>query len=72
MGLLRRQVFELPTVLAYPLFYKLVAPESSVVRKDGILSWMSGKTVRASQTTGMYVVAQGWSSMTVQYERHGP
>lgn len=40
------QVFELPTVLAYPLFYKLVAPESSVVRKDAILNWMSAKTVR--------------------------
>jgi len=40
------QVFELPTVLAYPLFYKLVAPESSVVRKDAILHWMSSKQVR--------------------------
>lgn len=42
----RLQVFELPTVLAYPLFYKLVAPESSVVRKDAILAWMAAKTVR--------------------------
>lgn len=41
------QVFELPTVLAYPLFYKLVAPESSVVRKDAILQWMSSKQVRS-------------------------
>ena len=33
-------------MLAYPLFYKLVAPESSVVRKDAIQAWMAAKNVR--------------------------
>ena len=27
------QVFELPTVLAYPLFYKLVVPDASLVSR---------------------------------------
>ena len=53
------QVFELPTVLAYPLFYKLVAPESSVVRKDAILHWMSSKQVRNSVQHLCCTVKQG-------------
>lgn len=37
------QVFELPSVLAYPLFYKLVAPEASLVSKDAMTAWIAHK-----------------------------
>lgn len=33
------QVYELPTYLAYPLFYKLVQPGESVVRPRVLLDW---------------------------------
>lgn len=39
------QVFQLPKALAYPLFYKLVAPNSSSVTRDAILSWFEEKNV---------------------------
>lgn len=39
------QVFQLPKALAYPLFYKLVAPNSSTVTRDAILSWFEEKNV---------------------------
>ena len=39
------QVFQLPKALAYPLFYKLVAPNSSSVTRDAILSWFDEKNV---------------------------
>lgn len=39
------QVFQLPKALAYPLFYKLVAPNSSTVTRDAILSWFNDKNV---------------------------
>ena len=37
------QVFELPSVLAYPLFYKLVAPEASLVSKAAMQAWVVEK-----------------------------
>ena len=43
--MLRLQVFQLPKALAYPLFYKLVAPNSSSVTRDAILSWFEEKNV---------------------------
>lgn len=39
------QVFQLPKALAYPLFYKLVAPNSSSVTRDAILTWFDEKNV---------------------------
>jgi hypothetical protein len=39
------QVFELPTVLAYPLFYKLVAPGLTTVSHDSIQTWLQTKNV---------------------------
>ena len=39
------QVFQLPKALAYPLFYKLVAPNNSTVTRDAILSWFNDKNV---------------------------
>jgi len=39
----RIQVFELPTVLAYPLFYKLVVPEASLVSKAAMQAWIGRK-----------------------------
>jgi hypothetical protein len=39
------QVFQLPKALAYPLFYKLVAPNSSSITRDAILSWFDEKNV---------------------------
>ena len=39
------QVFQLPKALAYPLFYKLVAPNSSSVTRDSILTWFEEKNV---------------------------
>lgn len=39
------QVFQLPKALAYPLFYKLVAPNSSSVTRDAILTWFEEKNV---------------------------
>ena len=36
-------MFELPTVLAYPLFYKLVVPEASLVGKAAMQAWISAK-----------------------------
>ncbi|KAL3140589.1 hypothetical protein ABBQ32_005162 [Trebouxia sp. C0010 RCD-2024] len=40
-----KEVFQLPKALAYPLFYKLVAPNSSSVTRDSILSWFDEKNV---------------------------
>jgi hypothetical protein len=37
------QVFELPSVLAYPLFYKLVAPEASLVSQTAMQAWVLDK-----------------------------
>jgi hypothetical protein len=37
------QVFELPSVLAYPLFYKLVAPEASLVGRAAMQAWIIDK-----------------------------
>lgn len=34
------QVLDLPGLLAYPLFYKLVEPGASFVRKEALLDWM--------------------------------
>jgi len=39
------QVFQLPKALAYPLFYKLVAPNSSSITRDAILTWFDEKNV---------------------------
>lgn len=39
------QVFQLPKALAYPLFYKLVAPNSSSVTRDAILTWFDEKNI---------------------------
>lgn len=36
-------MFELPSVLAYPLFYKLVAPEASLVSKAAMQAWVVEK-----------------------------
>lgn len=38
-----KEVYELPSVLAYPLFYKLVAPEASLVSKDAMTAWIAHK-----------------------------
>ena len=34
------QVLDLPSVLAYPLFSKLVVPAASVVTRDAIEGWL--------------------------------
>ena len=39
------QVLELPSVLAYPLFSKLVVPAASVVQRDAVESWLHKHTV---------------------------
>ncbi|DBA83424.1 hypothetical protein WJX79_010649 [Trebouxia sp. C0005] len=40
-----KEVFQLPKALAYPLFYKLVAPNSSSITRDAILTWFDEKNV---------------------------
>ena len=35
------QVLELPSVLAYPLFSKLVVPGSSVISRDSLEAWLN-------------------------------
>eukprot|EP00884_Botryococcus_braunii_P021339 jgi/Botrbrau1/788/Bobra.0181s0041.2 len=40
-----KEVFELPSVLAYPLFYKLVAPGATTVSHDSIQTWFQVKNV---------------------------
>ena len=63
------QVFELPTVLAYPLFYKLVTPESSVVRKDAILHWMSSKQV-LTPSSGQMLTSISRDMTQISKEQH--
>ena len=39
------QVFELPSVLAYPLFYKLVAHGTSALTRDAVLEFLNKHNV---------------------------
>ncbi|KAK9806607.1 hypothetical protein WJX73_008526 [Symbiochloris irregularis] len=44
-----KQVLELPSVLAYPLFSKLVVPSASMVTRDAVESWLQRHKVLQSE-----------------------
>ncbi len=54
------QVYELPTYLAYPLFYKLVQPGESVVRPRALLDWCDAHNLMGvSEVQRMFEILRG-------------
>mmetsp|Transcript_5146 Transcript_5146/g.14795 ORF Transcript_5146/g.14795 Transcript_5146/m.14795 type:complete len:540 (-) Transcript_5146:595-2214(-) len=63
-----KEVFELPTVLAYPLFYKLVVPDESLVTREAMAAWVQsvGLLTLDPHTRMMEVLAQKGASAVTQ------
>lgn len=61
-------MFELPTVLAYPLFYKLVVPDESLVTREAMAAWVQsvGLLTLDPHTRMMEVLAQKGASAVTQ------
>ena len=64
----RVQVFELPSVLAYPLFYKLVVPDQALVPSAAVASWVetAGLLTLDPPSRMMEVLAQEGSTAVTQ------
>lgn len=67
-------MFELPTVLAYPLFYKLVVPEESLVRRAAVAGWVRGAGLLTLDPPArmMEVLAREGASAVTQVPRRAP
>jgi len=48
------QVLELPKLLAYPLFFKLVEPSASAVTRKALQDWITDHNVLQASSTSMF------------------
>ena len=62
------QVFELPTMLAYPLFYKLVVQDEALVTREAMAAWVEevGLLAMDPHTRMMEVLARKGASTVTQ------